>query len=132
MNYQIKGEDENGKWVKVYIEPTIKTPTNYKTLKEGWNNYFYFRDKKRTKVKLPIKSDKSVSSVIKFHDDYFYKVQSLSMKDPIFDYYRKKKDGIDPSLVNFGKGVIPRIKRKKFYSHPEYKYETKSVELDFD
>jgi hypothetical protein len=128
----MEGEDKKGKWVKIYIEPTFRTPTNYKNIKEGWNNFFYYRDSKRTKVILSPELDRTVSSVIKFHDNYMYKVQSLSIKDPVFDYYRKKKEGIDSSIVNFGKGVIPRIKRKKFYEHKPYKYENRDIKLIFD
>ena len=131
-NKNMEGVDEKGKWIKIYLEPNFRTSTSFKKLKPKWNNFFYYRDSKRTKVKLPPKKNKTVSSVIKFHDDYMYKVQSLSIKDPIFDYYRKKKEGIDPSIVNFGKGVIPRIQKKKFYEHPEYKYEEKNISLDFN
>ena len=79
------------RWIKVCIQPGFKSATNYKKTKQGWNNLWYFRDSKRSKAKIANLKDKSVSSVIKFRDNTFYKVQSLSIKDPIFDYYRKKK-----------------------------------------
>lgn len=126
-----RGEDKRGKWIKVYLEPEFKTPTNWENIKPKWNNFFYFRDSKKTRATLPKDVDGTISSVIKFHDDYFYKVQALSIKDPIWDYYRKKKDNIDPAIINFGKGVIPRIKKKKLYNHSEYKYENREVELSF-
>ena len=125
------GKDDRGKWIKVYLEPDFRTPTNWEKVKPKWNNYFYFRDSKKTKARLPKNVNGTISSVIKFHDDYFYKVQALSIKDPIWDYYRKKKDNIDPDIINFGRGVIPRIKKKKSYNHPEYRYETKDIELSF-
>ena len=127
-----KGIDEKGQWIKVYVQPEFKTPTNWRKVKPNWNNYFYFRDSKKTKALLPPDINGSISSVVKFHDDYFYKVQSLSNKDPVFDYYRKKKDGIDPSIKNFGKGVIPRLRRRLEEEETKYKYENKSIELCFN
>mgnify|MGYP003120109954 CR=1 FL=1 len=126
-----KGEDDKGKWIKVYIEPNFRSLTNFKKVKEGWNNYFYYRDSKRTKAKLSPDVEKSVSSVMKFHDKYFYKVQNLSLRDPIFDYYKKKKDYIDPSIINFARGVLPRL-RKQEHKVPSFKFERKKVELVFD
>lgn len=127
-----KGKDKKGHWIKVYVQPDFKTPTNWKKVKPNWNNYFYFRDSKKTKALLAPNINGSISSVIKFHDDYFYKVQSLSSKDPIFDYYRKKKDGIDPSIKNFGKSVIPRLRRRLEEEETKYKYENREVELCFN
>ena len=120
------------RWIKVCIQPGFKSATNYKKTKQGWNNLWYFRDSKRSKAKIANLKDKSVSSVIKFRDNTFYKVQSLSIKDPIFDYYRKKKDGIDEDICDFGRAVIPRMKKIIEYEHPEFKYETKNVELEFN
>ena len=61
-----KGIDEKGRWIKVYIQPNFKTPTNWKNIKPNWNNYFYFRDSKKTKALLPPNTNGSISSVIKF------------------------------------------------------------------
>ena len=129
----MEGYDEKGKYVKVYIEPNFKSLTNYRRNRPNWNNLFFYKEGKKTRADVGIVKDRSVSRVIKFNDNCFYKLQNESLKDPIFDYYRIKKDTLDEDIRNFGRKINPRLRYNKISkNNTNYKHEKKPVELSFD
>lgn len=75
--------------------------------KDGWFNVYFYRNGKKTQAKLgeDVKEENLVecSSFKSFRDDTFYKCQSLSKNDPLFDYYKIKKREIDNRIKNFAK-----------------------------
>ena len=71
------------------------------------------------------------NGVIKFNDNCFYKMQNASLKDPIFDYYRIKKENLDEDIRNYARKITPRKIKYRLKKDSEFKYETKKTELLF-
>ena len=130
--FEYDGRDDKGKWVKCYIEPNFNSLTNYRRNKPNWNNLFFYREGKRTKANVGIVKNRSVSNVIKFNDNCFYKLQNASLKDPIFDYYRIKKENLDETIRNYARKVTPKIKFDIKKNINKIKFENKKTKLIFD
>ena len=60
--------------------------------KDGWFKVYYYKDNKRTEAK--VSKAKECSSFKCFRKDTFYKCQSLSTNDLLFDYYKIKKRNV--------------------------------------
>jgi len=67
--------------------------------KDGWFSIYYYKNSRKRDAKI----GKECSSFKSFRDDTFYKCQSLSQKDKLFDYYKIRKPTIDKRLKNFAK-----------------------------
>ena len=130
--FEYDGRDDKGRWVKCYIEPNFNSLTNYRRNRKDWNNLFFYKEGKKTKANVGIIKNRSVSSVIKFNDNCFYKMQNASLKDPIFDYYRIKKENLDEDVRNYARKITPRKIKYRLRKDIEFKYETKKTELIFD
>ena len=130
--FEYDGRDDKGKWVKCYIEPNFNSLTNYRRNRKDWNNLFFYKEGKKTKANVGIVKNRSVSSVIKFNDNCFYKLQNASLKDPIFDYYRIKKENLDETIRNYARKVTPKIKFDIKKNINKIKFENKKTKLIFD
>jgi len=83
--------------ITIYVkdpEKQLKTRKHHKP--KNWSKvYFYYKKKHKTKIKKN-KIINVLDKVGHYQQDTFYKIESMSNKDSIFDYYRvlKKKDKI--------------------------------------
>ena len=84
--------------------------------KDGWFKVYYYKDSKRTQAKV-----KQCSSFKCFRNDTFYKVQALSVNDPLFDYYKIKKRNIKGS----------HFAKRKERGRSKYKIDAEPYKVEF-
>ena len=92
--------------------------------KNGWFKVYYYKDNRRTEAKIGNK--KECSSFKCFRKDTFYKCQSLSTNDLLFDYYKIKKRHIAGDAFSKKKE-----RGKKSYKSVPYSYEMKVEKGNF-